>query len=119
MREIKSDNERNGVVVYQLLLQRPDGEIAGNLPLPIEITIQGNEVRAEINGSTPWTPALNQVYNKLSGDSWQQQEFLQSLASELVVAAMKDAMQPYLASERTPITEEEADNPQTSLFGDF
>ena len=53
MREIKSDNERNGVVVYQLILQRPDGEVAGNLPVPVEITIKGGTVRAEINGSTP------------------------------------------------------------------
>ncbi len=112
MREL----DRNGVVVYQLLMQRPDGEIAGNLPLPIEITIQGNEVRAEINGSTPWTPALHEVYNKISNDTDKQQELLESLASELVVIAMKDAMQPYLASERTPITE---DSPQTKLFGDF
>ena len=119
MREIKSDNERNGVVVYQLILQRPDGEVAGNLPVPVEITIKGGTVRAEINGSTPWTPPLHDVYRKIGDDTARQQKLLESLASEMVVAAMKDAMAPYLSSERTPITEEEADNPQTSLFGDF
>lgn len=115
MRQLKG-NDRNGVVVYQLLLKRPDGDIAGSLPIPVEITIEGNQVKAEINGSTAWTPDLNETYNKISEDTWRQQEMLQSLASELVTAAMGDAMQPYLASERTPITE---DSPQTKLFGDF
>ena len=110
------DLDRNGVVVYHLILKRPDGEVVGNLPIPIELTIDGDQVRAEINGSTAWTPNLNEVYSKISTDTDRQQALLESLCSEVVVTAMEDAMQPYLASERTPITE---DDPQTHLFGDF
>jgi hypothetical protein len=112
----KLDLDRGGVVIYQMLLQRPDGGIVGNVPIPVQVNIVGDTVRAEINGSTEWTPALNEVYHKISKDTDKQQALLESLCSEVVVAAMKDAMQPYLASERTPITE---DDPQTKLFGDF
>ena len=89
---------RNGVVVYDLLLRRPDGSIAESLVIPIEITVDGQGVKAEINADTEWTASLNGL---LGEDKWGQQKNLEDLTKSFVVVAMKDAMQPYLPPQAT------------------
>jgi hypothetical protein len=93
-----SKPERNGVVVYDLLLRRPDGSIAESLVIPVEITVNDRGVKAEINADSEWTASLNGL---LGDDKYGQQKNLEDLSKSLVVVAMKDAMQPYLPPNAT------------------